>query len=375
MNVRNEMRYLLERNFSSWLMCLFFFAFILMDNSFEKKARRIFGTICITTLALSIFECADYTLAQRMYPVFARQLITTMIQSLRIFIVFYMSRAVDRDSDFNPKLALPFFGYLVLMLINIPSGIVFSFNDVNQFTWGPFSVVTLLIFAFYFIVMIAFTIKYTGSSEKNEQIIVMFVIVGSVISMFVEAMMSIKFLLNSTMIVCAVMYYLFLHTHIYKRDELTKLYNRRNFYLDAEDLQKRENFIIVSIDLNNLKYINDTFGHKEGDKAITAIVKELNRHMKSGCNLYRVGGDEFMMICRKMKYQDVEKMLDDVDICLDYTPYSIAYGMAIYTLDSDFEKVLNIADEKMYENKRIKKELEKSGNKKKPVITANIIEK
>lgn len=340
-------------------MCILFFVFILLDNSFEKKTRKQFAVICISTAILSVVDCVDYTLSQMMYTTFWHMLSSVAVQFFRLSIVFLLTKIVDRDNDYNPRLSIPLSAFLVLLIINLPTGLLFSYNEINQFKTGPFWLLTPFIYAFYFVVMIVFTTKYAKNSKASERVIVLLIIISSTVSMFVETVLRAVFLFDSTILVCAVMYYLFLHTHIYKRDELTKLYNRRNFYLDAEELQKKENFIVVSIDLNNLKYINDNFGHKEGDLAITTVVKEIDRHMNMNCSLYRVGGDEFIMICRKMKFQDVEKMFEDVDACLNYTPYSVAYGIAIYTLDSNFQKVLNMADKKMYENKRMKKEQQK----------------
>ena len=66
---------------------------------------------------------------------------------------------------------------------------------------------------------------------------------------------------------------------------------------------------MVSIDLNNLKMINDTYGHAKGDEAICATVNAVDKVVPKGCLLYRIGGDEFMILCTKTNQDTVEKIL------------------------------------------------------------------
>lgn len=84
-----------------------------------------------------------------------------------------------------------------------------------------------------------------------------------------------------------------------KNDEMTGTYNRRGFYLEAERFL-RENtessFIVCYADMDNLKTINDTFGHEEGDFCIKLVVKCLYTILGDNAVIGRMGGDEFAAI-------------------------------------------------------------------------------
>ncbi len=86
---------------------------------------------------------------------------------------------------------------------------------------------------------------------------------------------------------------------ISRNDEMTGTYNRRGFYLEAERLV-RENtegsFIVCYADMDNLKTINDTFGHEEGDYCIKLVAKCLYTILGEKAVVGRMGGDEFAAI-------------------------------------------------------------------------------
>ncbi len=87
-------------------------------------------------------------------------------------------------------------------------------------------------------------------------------------------------------------------------DFITGLSNRKALYRDVEslDLLKKN---IIFIDMNKLKYINDTFGHKHGDRALIHISKSLKEYFKTS-RVYRLGGDEFLVITK----DDSERIKD-----------------------------------------------------------------
>lgn len=85
---------------------------------------------------------------------------------------------------------------------------------------------------------------------------------------------------------------------LYHEDFLTKLYNRRGFEQFSEEEfaeAKKHNIktMTLSIDMDNLKYINDIYGHSHGDLALQTIADAM-RQACSGCEICaRIGGDEF----------------------------------------------------------------------------------
>lgn len=157
--------------------------------------------------------------------------------------------------------------------------------------------------------------------------------------------------------------------NLYNRDPLTKLYNRRGFYQSYykyADSKKDNQYIhVFSIDLNNLKKINDNFGHDEGDYAIRQMAKVLLEIANDyeDAIYARFGGDEFILaIVDNNSQQEIngiisnklsEKLVElNKEIKKDY-PITAAIGNSFSELnpDTDIDNLLKIADKDMYVNK------------------------
>lgn len=152
-------------------------------------------------------------------------------------------------------------------------------------------------------------------------------------------------------------------------DELTGLANRRKCDDELEELiEKNKKFAVISLDLNSLKQMNDTYGHEIGDVAIKAFADILHDVFSDeGCTVGRMGGDEFMVIIPNLKKEIIEKRLAEMrSRMLRYNKkggvvqLNTAYGYAFShecNLQEDIHAVYNLADERMYICKRdMKKE-------------------
>ena len=125
---------------------------------------------------------------------------------------------------------------------------------------------------------------------------------------------------------------------------------------------------VFLFDINNLKYVNDTFGHNKGDeliKSASECIKEcfLDEEKK---NCYRIGGDEFVAILDNIYEEDIEKLLTRFKVQQEVKNVSIAVGYSYSknVLSIGYEKLIIDADTKMYENKNEMK-LQMKKNKKK----------
>ena len=153
-----------------------------------------------------------------------------------------------------------------------------------------------------------------------------------------------------------------------RRDELTHTKNKTAYHEAEKELQKQiadgcGPFGIVVCDINGLKLINDTEGHKAGDdyiKAACLLVCRTFHHSP----VFRIGGDEFTIILRGDDYANREKLVASLqrqveeNIRIGEGPV-IASGLAEYRPNEDHfaEDVFNRADSRMYENKARLKEL------------------
>ena len=146
------------------------------------------------------------------------------------------------------------------------------------------------------------------------------------------------------------------------RDALTGLYNRRSCYdFLADYLQSRESFCIGFADLDHLKYVNDHFGHKEGDFYIKSAAMILKKVFRKDDQIFRIGGDEFVIILKGctegtavQRMESARKQLKEFYDNAD-TYRGISYGVVSVNKNHEYtpEAILEVADQKMYDYKKI----------------------
>ena len=157
-------------------------------------------------------------------------------------------------------------------------------------------------------------------------------------------------------------------------DALTGLYNRAYFDEELTRLEFSRMFpvSIIVCDLDNLKQINDTYGHAVGDCAIQAVAKILNISFRSEDMVARIGGDEFVIILPYVgvdKKQSIYKRLcqtiaDFNESAEDdglFRPISLSCGITTVPGGESLIEGYKRADEQMYTDKLAKKQKEKQG--------------
>ena len=156
---------------------------------------------------------------------------------------------------------------------------------------------------------------------------------------------------------------------IARRDSLTGTRNITAYHEYEKEIQKiideksEEVFGIVMCDINDLKLVNDTQGHKAGDELIKDACKLICRTFAHS-PVFRVGGDEFAVVLKEQDYTDRENIINtfrkhiEENVRIGQGPI-IASGVAEYKLNSDttVEEIYKRADERMYENKAKLKEM------------------
>ena len=121
---------------------------------------------------------------------------------------------------------------------------------------------------------------------------------------------------------------------------------------------------IIYMDLNKFKYVNDTFGHDQGDRLLTIFGKTLRSVFGKVGFVGRMGGDEFVAVLSDTNDTEIEKMCKDVEEMLkeqsktlDF-PYVISssYGYASRNVGQSetMSEIMQRADERMYKNKAAK---------------------
>lgn len=156
-------------------------------------------------------------------------------------------------------------------------------------------------------------------------------------------------------------------------DSMTGVYNRRiGLVMLEKEIQRSLRtgvpFTICFVDLNNLKWVNDNFGHKEGDEYIRGFTSQVIDCLRASDIVCRMGGDEFLIIlpecdatrCEQVCLNIKEKMKDMYE--RHEKPYNISFSYGIVEYNAETHKCIDDliakADQEMYQNKKCMKELE-----------------
>jgi diguanylate cyclase (GGDEF)-like protein len=152
-------------------------------------------------------------------------------------------------------------------------------------------------------------------------------------------------------------------------DPLTDSMNRRAFEQGVGLEMARGTFgTVVIADLDNLKAVNDSFGHAAGDRLLRQCADLLRSTLRPYDKLYRWGGDEFLMVIPSARGADVEARLGEVLARAEPIPVAngassvtlqVSMGTADYTSAESLEGSIHLADEAMYRQKQERKSPER----------------
>ena len=133
---------------------------------------------------------------------------------------------------------------------------------------------------------------------------------------------------------------------------MTGVYNRRGLLEAIEHLIPGARYALVFFDVNGLKKTNDTQGHKAGDRLIKNTAATL-RSVPAAA-VFRMGGDEFLLLKRIQSDSDVAPLLADLHQRFERAGVSTAIGATtIKAPVDDIDAALSKADEKMYDDKKL----------------------
>jgi diguanylate cyclase (GGDEF)-like protein len=149
------------------------------------------------------------------------------------------------------------------------------------------------------------------------------------------------------------------------QDSLINLPNRRGFMRELERLIARVdrygiNAAMLFVDLDGLKMINDTFGHRAGDEALIQVAMLLAKGVRHSDVVARIGGDEFGILLESSDERDAQetaaRLIEQISSCEvlhdgEELPLSVAIGVGMIDSLDTAEAVMERADEAMYRRK------------------------
>lgn len=197
------------------------------------------------------------------------------------------------------------------------------------------------------------TVRFHGKHRRDGMVIIMCVVLvlGTVIA---EMITTRNDLLNIVCEICAMVNYIFIMTINSSRDPLTNLYDRRTY---LEDLSRYQDVVngVIMIDMNELKFVNDNYGHQTGDEALISLAKIFESSIdQSIMCAYRVSGDEFTILMFQGKIEQLDEVATKIREKMREGQYTAAIGTCFIDKRANeisFQEALRKAEELMYIDK------------------------
>lgn len=297
-----------------------------------------------------------------------------------VFVITYQKRKdVIRSKDIKLfLLSLPFIVITYFVITSPFNGYIQFLTFSGDFVPGRFYSLLIGSIGFYSVlgminflsIMVDLKKRFSDFSVSSIDRILLYIIV-SVPFVIAPAKLFLHTNYISVAYAIAFFYLMTIHQHLrISIDDLTTLNNRNELksYLSSlmslSDSQRKKTFMLF-IDLNKFKYINDNYGHNEGDIVLIEISRLLKYVADSfNCFLCRYGGDEFILIKKNADEEKaisvcafIDKAVSDLSDLL-IAPYELSVSTGFVRFDSRFTSVqdfIDAADKLMYENKRSSK--------------------
>lgn len=145
-------------------------------------------------------------------------------------------------------------------------------------------------------------------------------------------------------------------------DELSGLYNRRYFFESIEELHKQDEditYAIILVDIDNLKVVNDNYGHPCGDLVIDMVASSMRKVVNNG-KCFRMGGDEFIILLPEATREAASEVAENLLKTISDSPVkmgdslrnvTVSLGIGVRSKGVDVQEVLALADRKLYKSK------------------------
>lgn len=197
------------------------------------------------------------------------------------------------------------------------------------------------------------TVRFHGKHRRDGMVIIMCVVLV-LATVAAEMITKRNDLLNIVCEICAMVNYIFIMTINSSRDPLTNLYDRRTY---LEDLSRYQDVVngVIMIDMNELKFVNDNYGHQTGDEALISLAKIFESSIdQSIMCAYRVSGDEFTILMFQGKIEQLDEVVTNIREKMREGKYTAAIGTCFIDKKSNettFQEALRKAEELMYIDK------------------------
>lgn len=328
------------------------FVFALRNTLFDKRQTVLFSITIFVNVVLIAASSLDYAFSQSAVAnIYVFRRITSFINFAFSPVIPYLLLLIVRKKRLHWAFVLPLAANFVLCAVSLFVKLVFYITPVNTYVRGVMFFFPFLVIAFYLAFLIVFLGASRSKSRVSERFFIFAALVVLVAAILLEVQYGYRFIVWSSTAMILILYYLFLNLQNLLIDSLTGAYNRQTYQREIENMNHKESGYLALIDINDFKAINDLYGHDEGDRKLIKFVEILHKNLSGIAKVYRIGGDEFVLISKRAGSESFLKALESVRRNAERYGLRFAVGVIEYSPADDIKDVMRQADTIMYANK------------------------
>lgn len=354
--------------FSLTVIDCFVLGFMCMIVNFSEalfpRQRRTFLLTFILIGVISVLELVTVIVdgtPVRLRPVniMANYLGFGLTPAVPFLMVYAMDRSDEVRLSLKAAAALEILYLLILTAGTFSGGLVFSVDAENRYAREQGFYLYMLMYGGGILYLMFNTLKMTQTYQNRGRVLIYGLAVFLVAGTMIQIVLPTLHITWLCVTLISVLYYLYCNEMWNQLDGLTGLLSQKSYLNRTRNLRPEDKMLIV-LDLDNFKYINDTYGHQAGDQCLKVIAECLKKAYSRYGNCYRIGGDEFCVLfrkpekekyCREKFYWIIEKQKKS----LHMLP-GASYGSALIEEQESISDTKARSDANMYANKKARKQ-------------------
>lgn len=330
----------------------------------NNRKNNIYISASVTTIILLLLEIATILmqLSVNNNLVISHRIANIIgfsLSPLVPFIILLFSKNMEKRISYNSILVLPLYFNAFMCVLSYKNGWIFFVDAQNQYTRGDLFLLPTIVSLFFFLLLVVAIIKNV-EYENNDKKFLITILFMPIPGIIVQILFKDILLIWGSISISLLLYYIFLRESQFKYDVQTGIKNRSAFEKELEQYLKGDkSAVIIMIDINNLKQTNDKHGHKAGDEIIFHAAEIIRESFMGIGTAFRIGGDEFCVLCKEISRELVDSALSNLDHLLVTInrkckiKIELAYGYAFYTKNEgeSIYATFKQADKAMYTHK------------------------
>lgn len=337
----------------NWGLLIVVFGISIVLISDIHLEKRMIHQMAVSNMLLLLYSVSNYIEAYlgtlENYNIY-RAPLSAVNYSLISFILLIVITIMYPSHLFI--ISIPAIVNTIMSFVSIPTKLVFWFDSDNLFHRGSLGYLPYIVNGIYLLYLF-FRIFRNRKQEQSNMLLLGFMSLTSVACFIMPLYLNYQseHWFTITIAIDLALYYIYLLQQFTMVDPLTKLLNRQCYYSDLETYSDNIS-AIVAMDMNGLKKLNDNEGHVAGDKGLKTLAKCFINAAQTKQRVYRIGGDEYVILCVDCTEQQVQALIERMRTEVDKVPYSCSVGYAMKDKNETMDALYHRADEELYKEKR-----------------------